>query len=506
MIGLKVTSKTGAGSIPSHLTTLSVSWLNNQLKAVAVHRGAVEGTWERPGESDGAGNFGAFLREAVQETGYHGQTVTLVLSHPRLIQQLIEIPPAKGQSLQKLIHRQAQQQKVFPGETAWASQICPSGKGAVSVQLHLFPRVLLNQLIQGCQSNGLHLTAVIPPSAVLQQQLTRLQLHKDQAALLAAETSGSTTLVMGRADSQILLARTLPGTWNQDPEKLALDLNRTVLFFTQQPGAATNQGVWLFGPGAAERLQALQQRIQAPLNLSPVPFDPFYWATEALKLRPDLTPNFIGVELQKAPQRRVFATVVAASTAVIVAASLGAAAFFVMKGRQEQRNVANMAAQVARMESQRNELVRLDTELTRKQHVVQLVTGDRPPPAPAWLLAYLAEAVPPDLVVTNLQVKYEGEGWKIKLSGVPQQGVRQPAEPPFAHSLALLKSRLADSPFHVRLTEPEDPAQKLAADKPAAGGSALSAWLNRVAEGLSRKGAQPAHGPEDHFVIEGVMR
>ena len=47
-----------ADAIPRQTTTLSVSWLNNQFKAVAVHRGRVEGTWERPGISDGPGNFG----------------------------------------------------------------------------------------------------------------------------------------------------------------------------------------------------------------------------------------------------------------------------------------------------------------------------------------------------------------------------------------------------------------------------------------------------------------
>src|SRR5881397_1478248 len=90
-------------AIPKHLTTLSVSWLNNQFKAVAVHHGRVEGTWERPGEIEGAGNFDGFLREAVEHTGYRGHTVSLVLAHPRLVQQLVDVPPVKGAALQKVI-------------------------------------------------------------------------------------------------------------------------------------------------------------------------------------------------------------------------------------------------------------------------------------------------------------------------------------------------------------------------------------------------------------------
>src|SRR5438445_12197929 len=147
--------KIASDSIPGHLSTLSLSWLNNQLKAVAVNHGVIEASWERPGEADGSGNFEGFLREAVRETGYRGQTVSVVLAHPRLVQQVVEVPPAKGSALQKIIHRQAQQQKVFAGEAAWASQSCPPGKGGQRILLHLFPRLLLNQLIQGCKQNGL---------------------------------------------------------------------------------------------------------------------------------------------------------------------------------------------------------------------------------------------------------------------------------------------------------------------------------------------------------------
>ena len=54
--------------IPTQVTTLSVSWLNNQFKAVAVHRGVVAGSWERPGETGGPETFEDLISEAVQQT------------------------------------------------------------------------------------------------------------------------------------------------------------------------------------------------------------------------------------------------------------------------------------------------------------------------------------------------------------------------------------------------------------------------------------------------------
>src|SRR3989441_11116431 len=156
--------KLGANAIPAHLTTLSVSWLNSQFKAVAVHRGAVEGTWENPTELDPSVNFEALLREAIQKTGFRGQTVSMVLAHPRLVQQLVDVPPVKGAALKKVVQRQAQQQKMFSGEAAWACQNSLSGKDNQRVVLHLFPKALLDKLVQGCLQNNLHLTSVLPAS------------------------------------------------------------------------------------------------------------------------------------------------------------------------------------------------------------------------------------------------------------------------------------------------------------------------------------------------------
>src|SRR5678815_981313 len=95
-------------AIPAQATVLSVSWLNRQVKAVAVHRGVIEGTWECPREVEPGSSFDAILREAVQQIG--------------------DLPPAKGAVLDKLIQRQTQQQKFFPGEAAWACQPSVSTK------------------------------------------------------------------------------------------------------------------------------------------------------------------------------------------------------------------------------------------------------------------------------------------------------------------------------------------------------------------------------------------
>jgi len=484
------------------VTTLSVSWLNSQFKALAVHRGVVEGTWDHTGPVEGAEQFEALIRDAVQHTGYHGQTVTLLVAHPRLAQQLVDAPPVKALALNKIFQRQAQQQKLFTGEAAWACQPALSGKNEQRVVMHLFPLALLNQFMQGCQRNNLYLTSVVPASAVLHYQLRQLPLDPGDVAVLAAETGSSTTVVIGRSDGQILLARTLAGSWDEDPERLALDLNRTILYVNQQYGVLINRGVWLFGPGAEEHRPVLQGHVQLPVQTSRVEYSPVYWATEVLKLPRAISPNFISPTRQKAPQRHALARLMVAVTVFVVLASLSLAVFAHYHARQERANINLLTGQLQRLEARQSELQQRSFRLAREDQFASLIIDERPPPVPVWFLGYLSEVVPSELVVTNLHIKREEGLWKVQMGGTLQGATRRPAPGTLSNALALLKTRLSKGPFHVKILSGNESAKVDGTGTKSPGsGNGISEWVAGVAAGILAP--EPA---EAQFSIEGVMR
>ncbi len=476
------------GGIPANRTVLSVSWLGNQFSAVAVQRGRVAGTWQRSDASTELGEFGAMVREAADRTGYKGDEVSLVLAHPRLVQNLADLPPVKGKALKSLIQRQAMQQNLFSGQAAWASQSASSGDGTNRVILHLFPRLLLNQLVANCRHHGLELMAVVPPSALLEHQLSQLPLEKDELALVAAETGGSTTVVVGRGDGQLLLVRTLPGTWSEESGRLAVDLNRTVLFVQQQQGATARQSVWLFGAAAADQVPAIQSRIPIPVKISPVAFTGFYWASDLPKLRPERYPNLISREMQKAPQRRVFAKVVVGSTAVLVMICLGACTYAWGQVRGQAATVRNLSAEIWRLQARLSELQKLDAELTGKEELVHLVVGTRRPPVAAWFLAYLGQAVPPELVVTNLEIRFDQDCWKVRLCGSSQPARSYNSKISVPDSITLLKSRLSGGPFRFRFTG-QSGASGIPSGQAGVGVVPPVSWMNRMLGNAGGAGA-----------------
>jgi len=448
--------KTGPDKIPQKVTTLSISWLNDRLVAKSIHRGVVEGSWESVLVADSEPDLTALLREAVERTNYHGTTVSLLLANARLAQSLVDVPPVSGSALTKIIQLEAQQQKAFNGEAAWTFQTALMVKDNKRAVLHLLPKPLLDQLVQAGLQNELFLTALVPVSAVLHQQLTQLPLNKGDVALLAAETGGSTTVVVARADGQLLLVRTLLGNWNENAERLALDLKRTLSFITQQFELTVNAGVWLFGPGAAAQAPLLAAQLDHHVTVSPVEYRPDYWAIEAAKLRPALSPNFIDRKLQNAPQRRKFAWVVGITTMLLVLVSLAVAVLLNRQAHQEEANADRLSKRINELQTQRTSLEKRNSELARKEQMIKLILDDRPSLAPVWIMGYLSEALPGELVVTNLRVKWTTNRWNVHVAGNLQSTGQPTAPTTLANAVGVLAGRLANGPFHLKILQRSD--------------------------------------------------
>src|SRR5713226_9276130 len=141
---------------------LCLSWLNGQVKAMAVRHGTLLKTWERQGTVDDFSTFADVLKEAVAATGYDGSDVAMVLSHPRLTQQLVETPPLRGWNLKRFLDRQARQLKTFTTDAVLSYQPALPTKNAKAVLLNLFPKPFLEQMVQGCKQANLHLSKVFP--------------------------------------------------------------------------------------------------------------------------------------------------------------------------------------------------------------------------------------------------------------------------------------------------------------------------------------------------------
>jgi hypothetical protein len=432
---------------------LCVSLLGGQFKAVALRKGAFDSRWEYPLAVDDMVLARAVLRDALLNTGAEGKSITVVLAHPRLIDQVVEVPPVKHRMLDRLLQRRAEGMKTFTGDVAWSRQgAIPTRKGQGWL-LHVFPRVLLDQLGRGCDQVDRQLVRVLPTTAVLAAHLKQLPIARDEVALLIADSGPTTTIVIGRNDGRVCLARVLQFRGSEHPDRLHVDLTRSIGFAEQQSGL-TVQSVWVFGEFAEAQVPGLQAQLKLSVQVSPVAWSPFYWAEQAGRMPEREDGNLVSAESRQAPQRRRLVAVTALLLFLLLGAAVGTAVVLDRLRSSDLEGIATMKTQIQELETQRNQLQRELTELERLQEITRVVSDERVPPLPGWFLAYLGQVIPDDLLVTQLDVTRTNDLWSVRLSGTSQPGAARNGAPgrDLAQATAALASNLATGPLRLNVT------------------------------------------------------
>ena len=443
MLKVSRSQRSSSRSIPSGTTVLSVVWLGSHFEATAFQKGVQAGSWSSPTPVADLEAFAVALKEAKLQTRFNGSLASLVLAHPRLSQQLCEVPPAKDGALDRIVARLVDRQKTFEGEAAWSFRRTLPNKNAHNVLLFLFPRVLLDRLIQSFGKLEMNLETVVPCTAVLSGILPRLSLDADVVAMVAAQSGGLTAMLVGRGDGELLLGRVLETGDARDRENLAVELNRTSLFVTQQFGASVT-GAYLLVEGGSDGRMELQSALEMSVHSATEIAGDFSWTQEVLKLAPEMGANLVSREQRQAPQRRLLLRVTTLVTALVVLGSVGI--WFTFHGLviEERLAVTGLKFRLSQLQQQHQTLQILHAELGRHREFIQVVDTDRSPPVPVWLLGYAGQAVPNGLVLTNLSVVRSDGGWNFRLAGMVQSLTNTVS----TGAMAGLTNELATGPFH----------------------------------------------------------
>jgi hypothetical protein len=162
--------------------------------------------------------------------------------------------------------------------------------------------------------------------------------------------------------------------------------------------------------------------------------------------------------------------------------------------KEEQQEVIKLQALAAQLQINHRELQRLHMDVLAKQRLVEDLGDGRLPAAPAWLLGYLSEALPPDLLLTNLQVRLRNDHWQVRMSGAMQPTTNAQPDLIFSQAINLFSNRLVQGPFQFQITN------SAAVLPRSAGGAAPFGDFLR----LNTTAAQPAK--PSHFEFIGSMQ
>lgn len=488
-----------ASHFPKGLTTLGVSWLGGQFDAVALHRGEIAGTWHAPEACDDIEKFGDLLQQAVAKTGFQGNSIHLVLSHPKLTHQLVDVPDAKGPALRALVQRQVEKLKLFEEIAAWTFEKAEATKTSTSALVHLLPRAILYRLVGCAETAGFHLISVVPPTAILHAQFARLPLDGKGIGLIAADIDGGTTIVVGRRDGPLFLARSLDSSRARGPSALVVDINRTLLYVSQRYGVDVT-GVWLFGPALTERIEEFRPQLHVPVEASPEPYSIPYWAQESLRAPAEYTPNLISARQIRAPQRRALLKLTTVLAAAAVLTMLAAASWFYFKARSERLQIATLQLEVAQLQTQHQTFQQSFVELANRERFVQGVLDYRPGPVPIWLAAYLGEVTPPELTVTNLHIVRQTNTWRVQIVGKLQSTV-SPSTKTLLRGVEELADKLRNGPFQATVLPSYVAETRAPSARTKTATSAFADWAAQLKAPAPAPLASPTH-----FTLEAVLQ
>src|SRR6188474_2952805 len=133
---------------------LCISCLNGEWTAAGFRKGVPANLWQSPASIDDFATSAAVFRESFAQVRPDGRMVGMVLAHPRLTDQVVDVPPVKGWKLKKFLDRRVHQIKAFEGDAAWSHQRAMPVKGTDAALVHLFPKAMLAHLAAGCAEAG----------------------------------------------------------------------------------------------------------------------------------------------------------------------------------------------------------------------------------------------------------------------------------------------------------------------------------------------------------------
>lgn len=452
------------------------------MRFVSGQNGEAVSTWECPGEPEDLGkesfNLPSVLRTAVQETGFKGRHIGMVLEHGKLTQQLLSTPPAKGRDLELYIARQVDQLKVVDEEVSMSWVETNPIKESKGLVLYLFPKPLREKLIVDCREAGLHLLMLVAPTALLGSDLAELPIADDEIAMIAAQAGQTTAIVIGGRGGAFFLARSLRCIWNDSPRRLNSELNRSTIFLRQQYGRDIDS-VWLVGDGAEqhaqqmslgddESVEQMRSGTRFSINVSPARFSPYYWAERLLAFSPESDANVIDREQRNAPRRKMFVQISGGVICLLLVLSLAVVALVEFQIRSATKELAALQSKDLSLKGRKEKLEQQLDRLEEEKEIIRLVGEEQLPPVSGWFLSHLAGVLPEELVLTKVEVhrvdqlteegadKAPPEGsWEARLEGF---GIVTSEAPPdkVKGAYQSLCDELVAGPFNFEITDRTD--------------------------------------------------
>ncbi len=430
-------------------TILSISIVNGRFSAMSIINDSIHKSWVKPGILLRSKGLYQAISDAIEQTEFPGNQISILLEDSRCMTLSIQLPIMSETDLIPILERKVQQAKTWEEPPIWRHHRSMQARGKESIHLEIWPKSLIDEIVQACKDLDLQLQLLVPLSALTESQLSTLSIEKGEATILISVLEGKVTfMAAGDAGIPLMTRHLAPAQdWVPLGERIGTEVNRTIMFITQQLSINIPH-IWFLSEDEQLTLQEVQPHVSTPIFPCPVKPDWKYWLWVGANLPINLRNNFTPLEVRRAPLQEIFTKTLAAMVIGFVIFGVGATAILQGYLSQNQSRLQLAAAQAQSLrEDQRHWMSQLVT-LNTEQEWAQAISKTTIPTLEGPLLSYLGNIVPPQIILHKAVISRTNEQWNLELAGRTSSNL--------SSTLSLidqLVSQLAQGPYHVRIAE-----------------------------------------------------
>jgi hypothetical protein len=428
---------------------LGLAWLHGSLQATVFRRQATVSTWVSAKPVRTLEEWETGLDLAIEQLKFGGSEVFLILEHDQFVHQP-EVAPAFTESATRAYLRSRVQRFEKEREPVlWISQRTVSTRKESTFLLHMLPAAFYGQLSRAVLARRLDLTRILPLVVPLQLLLESPAPAPEQMVLVATEAGDATTLMVARSSGELLFARTMLARWDADPARIAVEVNRSLLYAKQQFGAVVDRIEFL--GSASEQLQAeVRAKCGPDKPISVRPTDSQTWLQAVAKLSPRHPVNLVVSYLGRKRRRQFL------RRALLAACWLGLAltsldAWTTWQTFESDRvKLVRLQRREAEILKERDELRARSKIVANHRELIRQVAEDKLPPVAVRFLSYLGGIRAPEMQFTDYAAKWDAStgGWTFKIDGLIE-GDEETAK----ESLTAFERTVEKSPLRARFNE-----------------------------------------------------
>ncbi len=403
----------GVEYVPSPSDVLAVAWIGAHFEAAATRKGAVVSQTIALPDCHSSDAFEAHLDAALATLAFKGAAAELLVDGGLLDSTHISLPPVSSRQQQAFVREKAKRLQSGDAPLVWESQRIAATKTGPRVLLHSIDKTAFNVLDEQFARRGLALKKVLPFLGAATRPFKDIQTPPDSASIVLAPVGHSYKIIAIDNAGDLQFARDLNKENGTDPQRVAVEINRCLLFARQQFGKPVSQIVTV-GLQAARFKSVIKIILQGEIPIIHRSLGKQLWLSQLATSNAFNLAKESMLQDRKLRFRKLLASAacLAAGAAMLAFAADAESTRRATEARYERlaADETSMLAAIEQAESLHVEAEALRNFLADPQLRVR-------PPVERAVLNFLADALPADTWTTEIEIAWSPalSAWNVRL-------------------------------------------------------------------------------------------